>query len=343
MELSLPLLMAAMTLVGAGFTMRHTRLGRTGVMVLLALGAGFALYFVRNLAQILGENGQIPDPPRGLGARRGGPPAARRAHPAPGGRLMPRRLLAALASLALLAPLAGGGAGPRHAAGRPGRGHRPDGAIVAEGNVEVFYRGVRLTAPRVRYERAGERLFIEGPITLADGDTVTVLADAAELDADLRNGILLGAQMVLDQELQLAAPRIDRVEGRYVQLPNAVATSCRVCASNPTPLWEIRARPRHPRPGDAADLLRGRAVPPRRGARRLSAALPDARPHGRTRLAASCPAIVNSSLLAQGIQTPYFLTFGDHADLLLTPWVSDVTTTRSRRATASASASAAST
>jgi lipopolysaccharide export system permease protein len=59
MELSLPLLMAAMTLVGAGFTMRHTRLGRTGMMVFLALGAGFALYFVRNLAQILGENGQI--------------------------------------------------------------------------------------------------------------------------------------------------------------------------------------------------------------------------------------------------------------------------------------------
>ena len=60
MELSLPVLMAAMTLIGAGFTMRHTRLGRTGLMVLFALAAGFALYFLRNLAQILGENGQIP-------------------------------------------------------------------------------------------------------------------------------------------------------------------------------------------------------------------------------------------------------------------------------------------
>jgi lipopolysaccharide export system permease protein len=62
MELSLPLLMAAMTLVGAAFTMRHTRLGRTGVMVLLALSTGFALYFIRNFAQILGEQGQIPVP-----------------------------------------------------------------------------------------------------------------------------------------------------------------------------------------------------------------------------------------------------------------------------------------
>ncbi|WP_108483293.1 LPS export ABC transporter permease LptG [Oceaniglobus ichthyenteri] len=60
MELSLPLLLVAMVLVGAGFTMRHTRFGRTGLMVMMALGMGFSLYFIRNFAQILGENGQLP-------------------------------------------------------------------------------------------------------------------------------------------------------------------------------------------------------------------------------------------------------------------------------------------
>lgn len=60
MELALPILLMAMVLVGAGFTMRHTRFGRTGVMVLMALGLGFTLYFIRNFAAILGENGQIP-------------------------------------------------------------------------------------------------------------------------------------------------------------------------------------------------------------------------------------------------------------------------------------------
>lgn len=60
MELALPLMLAAMVLIGAGFTMRHTRFGRTGTMVLAALGLGFAMYFIRNFAQILGENGQIP-------------------------------------------------------------------------------------------------------------------------------------------------------------------------------------------------------------------------------------------------------------------------------------------
>jgi lipopolysaccharide export system permease protein len=60
MEMALPLLLSAMVLVAAGFTMRHARFGQTGQRVLLALMAGFAIFFLRNFAQILGDNGQIP-------------------------------------------------------------------------------------------------------------------------------------------------------------------------------------------------------------------------------------------------------------------------------------------
>lgn len=60
MELAMPLLLAAMVMIGAGFTMRHVRFGRTGLMVLLALMLGFAVFFIRNFAQVLGDRGQIP-------------------------------------------------------------------------------------------------------------------------------------------------------------------------------------------------------------------------------------------------------------------------------------------
>jgi lipopolysaccharide export system permease protein len=40
--------------------MRHARSGHTGVMVLLAIVSGFAIFLLRNFAQVLGENGQIP-------------------------------------------------------------------------------------------------------------------------------------------------------------------------------------------------------------------------------------------------------------------------------------------
>lgn len=60
MELANPVLLAAMVLIGAGFTMRHTRFGRTGLMVLFAVLMGFGIFFLRNFAQVLGQNGQIP-------------------------------------------------------------------------------------------------------------------------------------------------------------------------------------------------------------------------------------------------------------------------------------------
>jgi hypothetical protein len=49
-----------MALICAAFITRHTRLGHTGLMVLFSLLSGFALYFIRNLALILGESGQWP-------------------------------------------------------------------------------------------------------------------------------------------------------------------------------------------------------------------------------------------------------------------------------------------
>lgn len=59
-ELAKPLGFVAMVLMSAVFTLRHTRLGRTGVMVLLAVLSGFAVHFTTNLAQVMGDSGQIP-------------------------------------------------------------------------------------------------------------------------------------------------------------------------------------------------------------------------------------------------------------------------------------------
>ncbi|MEP4198062.1 MAG: LPS export ABC transporter permease LptG [Aliishimia sp.] len=58
-ELARPLFLVALVLIGSAFTMRHTRLGNTGPAVLTAILLGFALYFARSFATILGENGQL--------------------------------------------------------------------------------------------------------------------------------------------------------------------------------------------------------------------------------------------------------------------------------------------
>ena len=116
------------------------------------------------------------------------------------------------------------------------------GTLIAEGNVEALFRGARLQASRIRYDRASDQVFVEGPITLSEGPDVVILADQAELSLTLRQGLIRSARVVLDQQLQIAAHSVELVDDRFVVLNAAIASSCEICANRRTPLWEIRAR-----------------------------------------------------------------------------------------------------
>ena len=203
----------------------------------------------------------------------------------------------------------------------------PAGRISATGNVEVFFDGARLSAAQVSYDRTGDKLTIAGPIRVTDPDGTVFLASEAELDRDLRNGVLISARMVLDQQLQIAANEIARVGDRYTRLDRVVASSCEVCFDRPVPLWEIRAsRVTH----DQIErqlyfenaTFRVAGVPilylPR-------LRLPD--PTLDRATGALIPEFKTSSELGTGVKLPYFVVLGPHADVTLTPYLSSSTTT----------------
>ena len=60
MELALPVLLVGMMLLALATSIHHMRAGGAGIRALVTILAGFALFFLRNFAQVLGETGQIP-------------------------------------------------------------------------------------------------------------------------------------------------------------------------------------------------------------------------------------------------------------------------------------------
>jgi lipopolysaccharide export system permease protein len=58
--LGLPLLAATMTLVSAGFSMRPARRGGVAKMIGSGIGAGFLLFVVSKIAEIIGQSGALP-------------------------------------------------------------------------------------------------------------------------------------------------------------------------------------------------------------------------------------------------------------------------------------------
>lgn len=205
-----------------------------------------------------------------------------------------------------------------------------DGRLVASGNVTAFHDGTTLSAAAIAYDPATDRLTITGPIFIRAADGTILTADRADLAPELETGLLLGARLVLDQRLQLAANRIDRIGGRYDALTEAAATACAVCGNRP-PLWEIRAgRVIHDTAErqlyfqDARFLIRGVPVlwlPALR--------LPDPTLDRATGLLV--PQVRTTDRLGLGVKLPFFLRLGDHADLTLTPYLSADTTTLEAR------------
>ena len=207
-----------------------------------------------------------------------------------------------------------------------------DSTLVAEGNVEVFYGDTRLEAPRITFDGATERLTVEGPLRITEpGADTVLLADQAALDPRLRSGILRSARIVLDQQLQIAADEVARIGGRYTQLTGAVASSCRVCSTSATPLWEIRAsRVLH----DAEtrqiyfDQARFRVLGvPVMYIPRLR--MPD--PTVERARGFLVPQLRQSSRLGTGIRIPYFVPLGRSADLTFSPLLTGKTRTLEAR------------
>ena len=54
----------------------------------------------------------------------------------------------------------------------------PSGKVTATGNVEVYYKGTRLTASSISYSRDNGRLTIEGPIRVYETDGTILVAEA---------------------------------------------------------------------------------------------------------------------------------------------------------------------
>lgn len=202
-----------------------------------------------------------------------------------------------------------------------------DQKLVAEGNVEAMFNGQRLQARSITYDQKTETLKITGPIVLDDGQDTLVLANSGELDRDFHNGVLKGARVVMDDQLQLAAHEMTRVNGRYTQLHKVAVTSCRICDEGGTPIWQIRAsRVIHDqeerqlyfhdaqlRVGDVPIFYLPRLRLPDPTLERATGFL--------------IPSLHNSTDLGFGVKVPYFIKLGDHRDLTLTPFIATKTTT----------------
>ncbi|HET9067212.1 MAG TPA: LPS assembly protein LptD, partial [Amaricoccus sp.] len=198
---------------------------------------------------------------------------------------------------------------------------RETGILTAAGNVEVLYQGRVLRAERIIYDEPRNEIRAEGGLLLTDPAGGVLMAESAALTPDLEEGLITSARLLIAGRMQMAAAEVRRTGGRYETLYRTIASSCTICAENPTPTWALRASritqdslERRLYLENARLELFGMPVGflprlsiPAPGVERASGFL---EPH-----------FLQSDIYGFGIKTPYYHVLGPSADATITPFV----------------------
>lgn len=195
--------------------------------------------------------------------------------------------------------------------------------LTARGDVQVFMGERTLTADEIVYDAAADRIRASGALVLRSENGDTLFADAADLDADLRDGLIRGARSVIAGGAgKLSAVEAERVDDRYNVLLKSVYSSCEVCVGRPTPLWRIRAE-RIIHDEEAGQIHYQDAYFDLLGA--PIGYLPYFR-HPSPEVARASglliPEVSRDSAYGFGAKAPYYYVIDDTSDLTLTPFVS---------------------
>ncbi len=195
--------------------------------------------------------------------------------------------------------------------------------LTAQGNVQVFFEGQTLEASEIIYDDAAQTIKAKGPLTIAGPDGSVILADAAELSTDMRDGLISGARLLLERNFQFAANEARKIGGRFTNLSRAVGSSCRVCKTGSPPMWMIRADRviRDELEGqihfeNARIDIMGSTI----------AYLPYFRMADPAKGRATGflnPEFLSSDLFGGAIKVPYYVVISPHADATITPFVTN--------------------
>lgn len=115
--------------------------------------------------------------------------------------------------------------------------------VVAVGNVQIYYKGSTIEADKVVYDQKTKHLQAEGNVRLTEPDGKITYGSLIDLTDDYRDGFIDSLRLETPDQTRFAAARGQRTAGNYTVFQSGVYTACEACKENPQkpPLWQVKA------------------------------------------------------------------------------------------------------
>lgn len=197
------------------------------------------------------------------------------------------------------------------------------GTISAIGNVEISQGERILLADKVTFRESDGRVTAEGNVALLEPTGEVIYSQYIELTDSMRNGLVKQLRLLLSDNSRLTAEGGERIEGNRTELEQAKFSSCNLCPVEPekAPLWQIRAESIvHDQ--EAKTIVYRNAwfdlfgIPIA-----YTPYFRHADPTAKRKSGFLTPSVSTNEVLGITVQTPYYFTIGDNADLVVKPTI----------------------
>ena len=199
--------------------------------------------------------------------------------------------------------------------------------LHAEGAVEVKHGAVIFQAHALRFNKKSNKIELTDIQEFYDGNTIRLVADEADLNSDLSEGIIRTATLLLEETIKIQTNEVRFKDGEIYSAEGiSRVTSCDECEGK-QPNWYLTASSAK-RDVENSNIVYKNVTVRLKG---LPVAyipylrMPD--PSVDRAIGFLVPEAVLTSNLATGLKLPYFIPMGLSSDLLVTPYLSSKTNT----------------
>ena len=201
-----------------------------------------------------------------------------------------------------------------------------EGNLKAIGNIEINHNNTILKAQEIYYRRSSDELSAIGPLSLIDSSGNETKAENAIFKNDFREAILLATQVILKNQLEISAEKLEYVINEKRNFSTVFATSCRTC-KNEKPFWLIKAKKVSHNEELKTIYFYGASMEilgfPTFYTPYIS--IPD--PSASRAIGFLAPELLSNSRLDFGVKLPYFIPLGVDKDVTITPFITPKTNT----------------
>ena len=116
-----------------------------------------------------------------------------------------------------------------------------EGNLTAKGHVEIHHNETILKAQEIYYLRSSDKLSAKGPLILIDSKGKETEGENAIFTNDFQEAVLLATRVMLKNQLEISAEKLEYLVDKKSDFSEVFATSCKTCKDE-KPFWLIKAK-----------------------------------------------------------------------------------------------------